>query len=140
MIKNVKSKFKENEKVMSSTTRSYCPFRIQTHDHQAGCTLKFGKTNRCYTQENRPLLLKRNFFVCPITGVKIGFLAFNRLESIFNPLIRIQDEYELAINVWPTLKGIAHPKNRADTLMGTDMVNLARQVEAEVSNIILELE
>ena len=125
---------------MFTTRRSYCPFRIQTYDHQAGCTLKFGKTNRCYTQENRPLIRKKNTFVCPIMGVKIGFLAFNRLESIFNPLVKIQDEYELAINVWPTLKGIAHPKNRADTLMGNDLVDLARQIEFEISEIILELD
>lgn len=125
---------------MSNEVRSYCPFRIQTHDHQAGCTLRFGKTNRCYTQENRPLWLKDGFYVCPIEGIKIDLLTFSQLESIINPLTKIQDEFELAINVWPTLKGIADPRNEAKTIMGNDLVELARQIETEMSRVILELD
>jgi hypothetical protein len=124
---------------MSSNSRSYCPFRVQTHDHQAGCTLQFGKNINCYTQERRPLLKKGNFFVCPKTGIQIDFKTFNQLETLLNPLMRIQDEYEIAINVWPTLKGIANPRNTAETLMGNDMVGLAKQIESELSEIILEL-
>ena len=118
---------------------SYCPFRVQTHDHQAGCTLQFGKTIKCYTQERRPLLRKENFFVCPKTGIHIDFKTFKQLEALLNPLMRIQDEYEIAINVWPTLKGIANPKNTAKTLMGNDLIGLARQIEDDLSEIILEL-
>lgn len=118
---------------------SYCPFRVQTHNHQAGCTLQFGKTIECYTQERRPLLRKKDFFVCPKTGIHFAFKLFNQLETLLNPLMRIQDEYEIAINVWPTLKGIANPKNAADTLMGNNMIDLARQIENKLSEIILEL-
>lgn len=124
---------------MSTNLQSYCPFRVQTHDHQAGCTLQLGKTIKCYTQERRPLLRKENFFVCPKTGIRINFKCFNQLETLLNPLMRIQDEYEIAINVWPTLQGIANPKNTAETLMGNDMVGLARQIENDLSEIILEL-
>ena len=124
---------------MSSNTRSYCPFRVQTHDHQAGCTLQVGKAINCYTQERRPLLRKEKWFTCPKTGIHIDFKTFNQLETLLNPLMRIQDEFEIAINVWPTLKGIANPRNTAETLMGNDIIGLARQIEDELSEIILEL-
>lgn len=123
---------------MSSNIRSYCPFRVQTHDHQAGCTLQFGKTITCYTQERRPLHKRKNCFVCPIMNIHIDFETFNHLETLLNPLMRIQDEYEIAINVWPTLKGIANLKNTATTLLGNDLVELAKQIEDELSEIIFE--
>jgi len=71
-------------------------------------------------------------------NIHIDFEAFNHLETLLNPLMRIQDEYEIAINVWPTLKGIANPKNTATTLLGNDLVELAKQIEDELSEIIFE--
>jgi hypothetical protein len=123
----------------SSTLNSYCPFRVQTDNHQAGCTLQFGKTIDCYTQERRPLLRKKDFFMCPKTGIKIAITLFKQLETLMSPLMRIQDEYEIAINVWPTIKGIANPKNITQTLMGADMVDLARKIDHTLAEIIFEL-
>ncbi|MFW9903021.1 MAG: hypothetical protein ACFFFH_01695 [Candidatus Thorarchaeota archaeon] len=123
----------------SSTLNSYCPFRVQTHNHQAGCTLQFGKMIECYTQEKRPLLRKNDSFICPKMSIKIAIKLFNQLETLLGPLMCIQDEYEIAINVWPTIKGIANPKNITHTLMGTDMVELAKQIDQTLAEIIFEL-
>ena len=79
---------------------SYCPFRVQTPDHQAGCTLQLGLDAKCYTQEKRPLRWKNNFYICLIINIRITIEIFNQLEILLDPLMRMQDEYEIAINVW----------------------------------------
>ena len=124
---------------MSLKTNSFCPFRVQTPDHQAGCTLQFGLDTKCYTQESQPLIRRDDFFICPKIGIHISFKTFYQLEALLNPLMRMQDEYEIAINVWPTLKGIANPRNAAETLLGNDIVELAKHIQDELSEIILEL-
>ena len=121
-------------------TNSYCPFRVQTPDHQAGCTLQLGLDAKCYTQEKRPLRWKNNFYICLIINIRITIEIFNQLEILLDPLMRMQDEYEIAINVWPTVKGIANPKKAAETIMGNEMVILAKQIQDELSDIALDLD
>ncbi len=125
---------------MSSKLRSYCPFRVQTPDHQAGCTFQLGVAIKCYSQENRPLLRKNKGFYCPQMGLRITFKTFQQLNSLLCPLMQIQDEFEIAINVWPTMKGLANPIRPVDTLMGNDMVRLAKQIYTDATELILELE
>ena len=123
---------------MSVKSHSFCPFRIQTPDHQAGCTLLLGLNIRCYTQERRPLIRKHNFFMCPILGIHLGLELFNQLEIFLQPILRIQDEFEIAINVWPTLKGIANSLSTAKSLTGINIVKSAKMIQEAVNKIIFE--
>ena len=119
---------------------SFCPFRVQTNDHQAGCTLQLSTTIRCYTQELRPLLRDNDFFQCPQTGIKIDLKTSNQLEFLLTPLLRVQDEFEIAINIWPTVKGIASPLSRVESSVGADMVKIAKEIRNSITEIILVLE
>ena len=73
-------------------------------------------------------------------GLRITVKTFHHLNALLDPLMQIQDEYEIAINVWPTLKGLANPIRPVDTLMGNDMVRLAKQIYNDATELILELE
>jgi hypothetical protein len=123
---------------MDEKYNSYCPFRIQTPDHQAGCTLRFGLNSRCYTQEKRPLIRKNNYFVCPILDIHISIELFNQLELFLKPILRIQDEFEISINVWPTLKGVANSLGTAESLGGLTAVKSAKFLQEMLDEIILE--
>lgn len=121
---------------MYDDSQSYCPFRVQTPDHQAGCTLLYGSTG-CYTQNHQPLKKEKNHYTCPKTGIRITSEISHHLQNLLIPLFNVQDEYEISINVWPILKGIAHPKYIAKSLKGNDMTMLAQQLENEIQEIIL---
>ena len=123
---------------MISKSQSFCPFRVQTPDHQAGCTLQQGLTARCYTQERRPLFKKNNSFICPILGIHIDLELFDKLESFLEPILEIQDEFEIAINVWPTLKGIANSLATAESSIGINLVELAQFIQKALDEIVLE--
>ena len=119
-------------------SQSFCPFRVQTPDHQAGCTLQLGLNATCYTQERRPLIKKNNYFICPILGIHLDLELFNKLETFLEPILKIQDEFEIAINVWPTHKGIANSLTTAESLSGINIVKLAKSIQEALSEIILE--
>jgi hypothetical protein len=119
-------------------SQSFCPFRVQTPDHRAGCTLQLGLNATCYTQEKRPLIKKNNCFICPILGIHLNLELFNRLETFLEPILKIQDEFEIAINVWPTLKGIANSLPTAESHSGINIVNLAKYIQDALNEIILE--
>ncbi len=123
---------------MIEKSDSFCPFRVQTPDHQAGCTLLIGLNARCYTQERRPLIRKFNFFICPILGIHLGLELCNQLTLFLKPILQIQDEFEIAINVWPTLKGIANSQGTAESLSGANLVELAISIQEALNEIILE--
>ena len=120
-------------------SRSFCPFRVQTPDHQAGCTLQLGVTVKCYTQQNQPLIRRGDCFICPIVGIHLDLELFSHLKIFLEPILRIQDEYEISINIWPMLKGIAESPSPSETLVGIHMVKLAISISEALNEIILEL-
>ena len=123
---------------MVEISNSFCPFRVQTPDHQAGCTLILGLNARCYTQERRPLIRKHNFFICPILGIHLGLKLYDQLEIFLNPILRIQDEFEISINIWPTLKGIANSQGTVESHSGMNLVGMAQMIQESLNEIILE--
>ncbi len=122
---------------MDEPFNSYCPFRVQTPDHQAGCTLILGLNARCYTQEERPLMRKYNYFFCPILNIRLSIELYNQLELFLEPILRIQDEFEIAINIWPTLKGLASTLN-AESRVGVNLVKSAKIIQNALDEIVLE--
>jgi hypothetical protein len=50
----------------------------------------------------------------------------------------MQDEFGIAINVWPTLKGIANSLTRAESLIGINMVELTKFIQEAMDEIVLE--
>ncbi len=123
---------------MVEKINGFCPFRVQTPDHQAGCTLLFGLNARCYTQEKRPLIRRNNDFICPIMSIHLSLNVYDQLEHFLEPILRIQDEFEIAINIWPTLKGLASSFYNAESHHGVNLVELAKIIQDALDEIVLE--
>ncbi len=124
---------------MPALNMGWCPFRIERYDFQAGCVLQLGKDALCYSQDIRPLIKHGDQFFCPLLRFKLSKKTYHEIELLLAPLLKVQDEHNTGVNVWPMLVGWANPKYEAITIQGKELQKLSTQVREELEEIIYNL-
>ncbi len=127
------------ELVMEYPSLGWCPFRIERHDFQAGCILQLGKDTLCYSQDVRPLIRQGNHYFCPLLNFTLSSKTYHEIELLLAPLLKVQDEHNTGINVWPMLYGWSNPKYEAVTIQGKELQKLSVLVREELEKIIYNL-
>ena len=121
------------------TRHGYCPFRVQTESYEAGCSLQYGTSTNCYSQGVRPLIFHEEQFFCPKMMIKIDLETYNMVETLIKPLLKMQDEDEISMNLRPVILGLSHPKINAETILGNDLVVMARKVAKSLEEIVFNM-
>ena len=121
--------------------RGYCPFRVEILKHSPGCVLLKGKDSLCYSTDHQPLIHHNGEYSCPLkTKVVLSEDTYALLEKIVSHFLTIQDKESTTINVWPMLKGIANSRGKTKTDKGKEMVELVRELRAELDELIFEMD
>ncbi len=119
----------------------YCPFRVEIHNHIAGCVLTYGKEATCYSTDHQPLLIQNNVYTCPqIPKLTISDETYSKIKKLVNYIFTIQDKENTCINLWPMLTGIANSRNKATTPQGIAMEELSVKVREKLNEIIFEMD
>lgn len=124
----------------------FCPFRVEKRNYQAGCVLIIGKDSLCYSQDNRPLFQIKEkdsgekFYHCPLLKFHISEKTYHEIEQVLAPILAVQDEANIGINLWPIFSDqskITNPKASLKTKKGRQMNKLSNQVREELQEIVL---
>lgn len=130
---------------METSTRGFCPFRVQKSHFQPGCVLQRGKDKFCYTRDQRPLIRKqqpnKNYF-CPLLNFTLSLETYDEIENVITSVLLVQDEQETAINLWPIFcrsSKITHPTKELVTSKGKEIQQISQKVRDELNEIVLNL-
>ncbi|MFW9777583.1 MAG: hypothetical protein ACFFE8_01935 [Candidatus Heimdallarchaeota archaeon] len=124
---------------MSIIGFGFCPFRVEYESFRAGCKLQI-KT-LCYSQHARPLLQMddKPGYQCPVLHFTLSAGTYEEIESIIHKILKIQDEENTALNIWPMLSGVANPKHKSTTPEGKGIQQLSKKVRDELEQIIYDI-
>ena len=124
----------------------FCPSRIEKRNFQAGCVLIIGKDSLCYSQDIRPLFVMKEIqsgekiYHCPLLKFHITEKTYKEIEQILDPILAIQDEENIGINLWPIFSDqskITNPIITLKTKKGRQMMKLSNHVREELQQIVL---
>ncbi len=140
---------KEVGKLMISSDRGFCPFRVAKPNFQAGCVLQLGKDTFCYTRDQRPLIRceseqqQKYYYTCPLVKkLELSSEIYEEIDKIVSSFLIIQDEQELTINLWPIFcrdSKITTPKKESITIKGKEIQQLSQNVRDKLQEIVLNL-
>jgi len=134
---------------MITEKRGFCPFRVAKPGFQAGCVLQLGKDAFCYTRDQRPLIQReiegpeKYYYTCPlVTKLELSPETYKEIEQVVSTILIVQDENELAMNLWPIFcrdSKITFPTKELVTDKGKEISHLSKRVREELQDIVLNL-
>jgi hypothetical protein len=78
-------------------------------------------------------------YQCPVLHFALSESTYEEIESIVKQILKIQDEENTALNLWPMLSGVANPRHKSITPEGKGMQQLSKKVRDELEQIIYDL-
>ncbi len=123
---------------MSTENLGFCPFRIQKRNFESGCVLQLGKDALCYSQDLKPLQQTHDGMHCPLLEFSVSMEIYECIEQLITPIMFIQDEQEIAMNLWPILTGMAKPKINATSEEGRELQERSQKLRGELEKIICD--
>lgn len=78
-------------------------------------------------------------YQCPVLHFTLSAGTYEEIESIIHKILKIQDEENTALNIWPMLSGVANPKHKSTTPEGKGIQQLSKKVRDELEQIIYDI-